>query len=124
MVPAPSLPKKENKITWGGKMDINKVFESIQEKTKLRNMLDVEIEKEYDKLYETVKEEYESVKEEPIKEIISELENKFGKCIPIADIIKEAAGHGIEKEVVEEAIEKLKRSGDMFEPKHGLIQRL
>ena len=59
-----------------------------------------------------------------VKEIISELENKIGKTIPIEDIIRGATEKGIEEEKIEEAIEKLKRSGDLFEPRRGFIQRI
>jgi len=59
-----------------------------------------------------------------IKEIIGELENKLGKTIPIDDIIKTAKEKGIEEDKTEEVIEKLKRSGDLYEPRHGLISRI
>ncbi len=59
-----------------------------------------------------------------IKEIITELENKIGKTIPIDDIISEAKEKGIEGDRVEEAIEKLKRSGDIFEPRRGFVQKI
>ncbi|MBD3354597.1 hypothetical protein GF361_01270 [Candidatus Woesearchaeota archaeon] len=57
-----------------------------------------------------------------IKEIINELENKIGKTIPLDDLIKEAEDKGIED--IDDAIEKLKRSGDIFEPKRGFIQKI
>ncbi|MBW3014905.1 minichromosome maintenance protein MCM [Candidatus Woesearchaeota archaeon] len=59
-----------------------------------------------------------------VKEIISELESKLGKTIPIEDIIKEAANKGIAEDDVEETIEKLKRSGDLFEPRRGFVSRI
>jgi len=59
-----------------------------------------------------------------IKEIISELENRIGKTIPIEDIVKEAAARKIEEADIDDAIEKLKRSGDIFEPKRGFVQRI
>jgi replicative DNA helicase Mcm len=59
-----------------------------------------------------------------IKEIIAELESKIGKTIPIDDVIGEASAKGITEEQVEEAIEKLKRSGDLFEPRRGFISRI
>ncbi|MDP2750217.1 MAG: minichromosome maintenance protein MCM [Nanoarchaeota archaeon] len=59
-----------------------------------------------------------------IKEIISELENKVGKTIDIADIMREASSRNVEEDEVEEVIEKLKRSGDIFEPKRGFVQRI
>ncbi|MBD3259007.1 AAA domain-containing protein, partial [Candidatus Woesearchaeota archaeon] len=59
-----------------------------------------------------------------VREIIIELENKLGKVIPTDDIIKEAETRGISATKVEDSIEKLKRSGDIFEPKPGFISRL
>ncbi len=59
-----------------------------------------------------------------IKEIIAELENKLGKTIPIDDVIKQAAEKGLAEGEVEEVIERLKRSGDVYEPRHGFLQRL
>ncbi|MBR9692063.1 minichromosome maintenance protein MCM [Candidatus Woesearchaeota archaeon] len=57
-----------------------------------------------------------------VKEIIDELENKIGKTIPLDDLIKEAGSQGVSD--VDEIIEKLKRSGDIFEPKRGFIQKI
>jgi replicative DNA helicase Mcm len=59
-----------------------------------------------------------------VKDIIVELENKIGKTIPIEDIIKECEARGIKEDDVEESLEKLKRSGDIFEPKVGFISRI
>jgi replicative DNA helicase Mcm len=59
-----------------------------------------------------------------IKEIISSLEEKIGKIIPIEDIVMEASEKGIEKSEVEEVIDKLKRAGDLFEPKRNFIQKI
>ncbi len=61
-----------------------------------------------------------------IREIITNLEKVVGKTrpIPIDDILREARDMGISGEEVEEAIEKLKRSGDIFEPRRGYIQKI
>jgi replicative DNA helicase Mcm len=59
-----------------------------------------------------------------VKDVIVELENKIGKVIPIDDIVRECSGRGIDKEEVDEIIEKLRRSGDIFEPKHGFVGRM
>lgn len=59
-----------------------------------------------------------------IREIIEELENRIGKTIPIDDLIREAKEKGITGGDIEDAIEKLRRSGDIFEPKRGFIQRI
>jgi len=60
-----------------------------------------------------------------IKEIISRLEEKIGsKSIPFEDISVEAAAKGISEDELYDIIEKLKRSGDVFEPKKGYIQKI
>ena len=59
-----------------------------------------------------------------IREIIVDLENTMGKNIPVDDIVRAAAEMGMSEDKVEEALEKLKRGGDIFEPKRGFISRL
>ncbi len=59
-----------------------------------------------------------------VKEIIFHLEERGQKTILIEDILAEAAKRGIEEHKVEEAIEQLKKSGDIFSPKGGYIQRI
>jgi replicative DNA helicase Mcm len=59
-----------------------------------------------------------------IKEVINDLENKIGKTLPIEDVVKESQERGVSLDKVEEVIEKLKRSGDIFEPKRGFIQKI
>jgi len=59
-----------------------------------------------------------------VKEVINELENKLGKTIPIDDIIEEAKLKGIDEDKVEEVIEKLKRVGEVFEPRRGFISKI
>ena len=59
-----------------------------------------------------------------VKDIIGDLENKIGKTIPINDLIEAANKQGLEGEDIDEVIEKLKRSGDLFEPRRGFIQRI
>lgn len=59
-----------------------------------------------------------------IKEVINELENKVGKTLAIEDIIRESQEKGISADKAEEILEKLKRSGDIFEPKRGFVQKI
>jgi len=59
-----------------------------------------------------------------VKEIINELEEKIGKTIPIDDVVGAAREKGIEEEKVEEVLEKLKRTGDVFEPRHGFVSKI
>ena len=60
-----------------------------------------------------------------VKELLSSLEQELGaKIIPIEAILEAAEQKGMPKEKMEETLEKLRRSGDIFEPKRGFIQRL
>jgi len=59
-----------------------------------------------------------------LKEIIRSLEEKFGKKIPLDEILSEAANKGIDESHVEESIEKLKREGEIFEPLRNMISRV
>jgi len=59
-----------------------------------------------------------------IREIIHELEEGIGKSIPLEEIINNAAEKGMQQEQVEEVIERLKREGEIFEPKRGFVSRI
>lgn len=59
-----------------------------------------------------------------LKEVIVELEDKLGKTIPIEELVKESVAKGLNETEVEEIIDKLRRSGDIYEPKRGWISRL
>lgn len=59
-----------------------------------------------------------------VKEMINELEIKLGKTIGIEDILVEASAKGVKEDKVVEIIEKLKRSGDIYEPKKGFISKI
>ncbi len=59
-----------------------------------------------------------------IKEIINALEKEIGKLIPVEHVVREAANKNISEEDVNEVIEKLKRAGDIFSPRHGHISKI
>ncbi len=59
-----------------------------------------------------------------IKEIITELEKVVGKTIPIDDIIREAEIKNVSADKTQEILDKLKRSGDLFSPRHGFISKI
>ena len=59
-----------------------------------------------------------------IKEIIKELEGKLGKTIPLEDVVEGAKEKNLKDADVEEIIQKLKRSGDIFEPRRGFISKI
>lgn len=58
-----------------------------------------------------------------IKEIIVELEKKM-KPVPMQDILIAATEKGLSDSDVDEVIQKLKRGGDLYEPKPGFVQKL
>ncbi len=59
-----------------------------------------------------------------VKEVINEFDSKGMKVIPVEEIMAAASAKGVDESTVEEAIEKLKRSGDLFEPKKGHISKI
>jgi len=59
-----------------------------------------------------------------VKEVITQLTEKFKDAIPMEEIIKACAEQDIDQETTETTIQKLKRAGDIFEPKPGKIQKL
>ncbi len=59
-----------------------------------------------------------------VRNIIRELESRYGANVPLADVIDAAKSKGIDESRIEEIIEKMKRSGELFEPKHGVIRRM
>ncbi len=59
-----------------------------------------------------------------VKEAISTLEKEMGKVIPEEEVIKECEHKGVEETKVEEILEKLHRSGDIYKPKHGFISKM
>jgi replicative DNA helicase Mcm len=60
-----------------------------------------------------------------IKGIIVQIESELGqKVIPIENIIQVGKEKKLSKDKIEEILEKLRRSGDIFEPKRGFIQKL
>jgi replicative DNA helicase Mcm len=60
-----------------------------------------------------------------IKDIIGELVATLGDTpIPIEDLVRECELKGVSEKEVEEVLEKLKRSGDVYSPKQGFISRI
>lgn len=59
-----------------------------------------------------------------IKEIINDLESKVGKTIPLEDLMKACQEKDITEAEADEIIQKLKRSGDIYEPKRGFISKI
>ena len=59
-----------------------------------------------------------------VRELIKELETKYGSNIPLEDLVDAAKERGVEEARVEEIIERMKREGELFEPKHGIVRRM
>jgi len=60
-----------------------------------------------------------------LKETISRLESRMGKLIPLEELEKELVDTGkLTKDELEEAIEQLAKSGDIFKPKKDHIQKI
>lgn len=60
-----------------------------------------------------------------IKEIITILETQLNtKVVAIENIVEAAKEKNVNEDMVNDVLEKLRRSGDIFEPKRGFIQRL
>jgi len=55
-----------------------------------------------------------------VRDTITQLENRLGKMIPIEEIEKELEGK-LDKNEIEEAINKLNRHGEIFKPRRGYI---
>ncbi len=58
-----------------------------------------------------------------VREIITALEEKFGKLIPLEEIEKEIEGK-ISKDEFDEIIQKLRESGEIFFPRRGYLQKV
>lgn len=58
-----------------------------------------------------------------VMEAIEALENRVGKLIPLEEVEKELKGK-MKTEDMDEAVGKLLKSGDLFRPKRGYIQRM
>ncbi len=56
--------------------------------------------------------------------ILKDLEDSFGKDIPVSEIISEAKNRGIDEYKAEEILNKMKKRGEVYEPRHGIIRRM
>lgn len=58
-----------------------------------------------------------------VRDAIIRLESRLGKLVPLDDLKKELV-EKVEEPELSEIIDKLKRAGDVFEPKRGFVQRI
>lgn len=56
-----------------------------------------------------------------IRDIINEHNKKIGESVPIYAVMEAARARGIEESKIEEAIDRMKRVGLIFEPKKGFL---
>ncbi len=59
-----------------------------------------------------------------IKKIINTVETRVGKDIPIEDVLEIAQSYNIPEDDTESALEYLRKSGDIFEPKRGFLHKM
>ena len=59
-----------------------------------------------------------------VKNILDKLEAKIGKVIPITDVVKEAISEAIAETKAEEIVQNLIKTGDLYSPRHGLVQKI
>ncbi len=60
-----------------------------------------------------------------VKELIGKIEEESGqKIVPVEQLVAIAQEKNISEDAVDEILNKLRRSGDIFEPRKGFIQRL
>jgi len=57
-----------------------------------------------------------------VRDAVTELEGRVGKLIPIEEVEKALEGK-MTKEEIEQALEKLNSSGDIFRPRRGYVQK-
>ncbi|MEK6884321.1 MAG: hypothetical protein AABY22_32115, partial [Nanoarchaeota archaeon] len=57
-----------------------------------------------------------------VRDTITSMESKLGKFIPLEELEKELEGK-LSKDDFEDALQKLRASGDLFTPRRGFVQR-
>jgi replicative DNA helicase Mcm len=58
-----------------------------------------------------------------VRDTIAKLESSLGKLIPVEELEKEI-GERMTKDEIEDSLNQLSKSGDIFKPKTGYIQKL
>jgi len=58
-----------------------------------------------------------------VRDTITELENRLGKLIPLEELEKELEGK-MTRDEIDDAITKLKSSGDLYSPRRGFIEKV
>jgi replicative DNA helicase Mcm len=57
-----------------------------------------------------------------VQKIIRDLQGGDDDPVPIDDVLAEAEDAGISEDATSEVINRLKREGELFEPKNGHVQ--
>jgi len=58
-----------------------------------------------------------------LRETVGKLEERLGKFIPVEELEKELQGK-MSRDEIDDSIQKLKASGDIFEPRKGFVQKV
>jgi len=59
-----------------------------------------------------------------VERLTDDMMVRLGKIISVQELIKEAMNEGIERDKVEAVLDRLKKRGDIFEPRPGFIQKV
>ena len=113
----------EEKAFWDKQKDLLKIIqliETFKEKYNLTNMKDI---LKWIELSQKINSLPRRNKTLLVKDIIIKLERKFGKLVPIKEIKKKLRNKINEKDI-NDAIDMLTISGDIFHPIKNFIQRM
>jgi len=61
---------------------------------------------------------------EAVRDVINKLEMNFGKSVSTDEVVRICKSLNINEFDVEKSIDKLKKAGDVYEPRNGFVQRL
>ena len=59
-----------------------------------------------------------------MRQVIEDVMEKYGKVLPMQEVIDNAVETGMDKQKAKEILDALKSKGDIFEPKQGFIQKV
>ncbi|MBI4448865.1 minichromosome maintenance protein MCM [Candidatus Woesearchaeota archaeon] len=59
-----------------------------------------------------------------IRETLNELTAKLGKTFELKDLIEIVTSKGVTEQEAEEVLEKMRKEGEIFEPRRGMIQKM
>lgn len=106
--------------------EINKVTSWFKDPYENNKIPTTEFDIETEQMNKTLQEiqEQHNINKSKILGIIDALDKILGKNIPLENIETEAKKQGITQEETTEILEKLKKQGYIFNPKHGIINKI